>query len=477
MEAFERMSVPRLMAAAVALATAAAPRAARAHVSESGFVLLLPTEVYTAAGAATVALTVVALALTPSRVSAALSTPLRLGDAAPRCDSGATALEIGLSLLSFVAMVALIVIGLTGARDPLSNPLPLSVWTIFWVGLLSLQGALGDLWRGLNPWTGLYALLAGRDATPPLRLPAWLGAWPGVLGLMIVAGFAFAHPAPDDPARLAVFVASYWVATFGLILLFGPEAWLTRGECLSMLARLFAGLAPARLRGGRLEIGTPGWRLAQAPPSISAGVFALVALGVGSFDGLNETFWWLALIGVNPLEFPGRSAIVGETLLGLVLVNLALIAVFAATVLAGLLIIGDGAKGFSTAFARLAPTVAPIALAYHIAHYLVTAMINGQYALAAASDPLGVGADYLGLGVYYVTNGFLNSLDTVEAIFQTQAGAVVIGHVASILLAHSVAVRLFGEGRRAALSQIPLATFMVGYTFIGLWLLAAPKGA
>ena len=41
-------------------------------------------------------------------------------------------------------------------------------------------------------------------------------------------------------------------------------------------------------------------------------IFILALLGTGSFDGFNETFVWLDLIGVNPLAFPGRSAVVGS---------------------------------------------------------------------------------------------------------------------------------------------------------------------
>ena len=53
----------------------------------------------------------------------------------------------------------------------------------------------------------------------------------------------------------------------------------------------------------------------------------LILLGTGSFDGLNETFWWLDQLGLNPLEFPGRSAVDGtQTVLGLIAANIALIA-------------------------------------------------------------------------------------------------------------------------------------------------------
>ena len=42
---------------------------AQAHATEQGFVLLLPTDAYIAAGGATVALTVLLLALLPGRVA------------------------------------------------------------------------------------------------------------------------------------------------------------------------------------------------------------------------------------------------------------------------------------------------------------------------------------------------------------------------------------------------------------------------
>ena len=104
-------------------------------------------------------------------------------------------------------------------------------------------------------------------------------------------------------------------------------------------------------------------------------------------------------------------------------------------------------------------------------------MVNGQHALAAISDPFAVGADLLGLQPFYVTTGFFNQLDSVRLIWLTQAGAVVIGHVWSVLLAHRIALDLFPDHRRAALATLPLSLFMIGYTMLGLWLLATPKGA
>jgi len=59
----------------------------------------------------------------------------------------------------------------------------------------------------------------------------------------------------------------------------------------------------------------------------------------------------------------------------------------------------------------------------------------------------------------------------------TQVTAVVVGHVLAVLLAHASAIELYKERKKAALALLPLTLFMVLYTFLGLWLLATPRGA
>jgi len=172
------------------------------------------------------------------------------------------------------------------------------------------------------------------------------------------------------------------------------------------------------------------------------------------------------LLGLNPLEFPGRSAVVTQNLIGLTLANLALIVSFTACIWLGARIIGEKLRA---AFCLFAPTILPIALGYHLAHYLSSALVGGQYVVKLVRQ-------YLGLGDFHVTTGFFNVAHTVKLIWLTQAGLVVAGHVIAILLAHALALRAYGSTKRALLSQAPLALFMVLYTFFGLWLLASPRG-
>ena len=113
-----------------------------------------------------------------------------------------------------------------------------------------------------------------------------------------------------------------------------------------------------------------------------------------------------------------------------------------------------------------------IAAGYHGAHYLVTLLTTGQYAIAALNDPLFRGDSLLGLQPFFVGFGFLADPAAMTAVWNTQFAAILGAH----LLATLLALRLAGPGLPAR-AHLPLTALMVGYTVLGLWLLAQPTGA
>lgn len=449
------------------------PARAFAHASDRGHVLLLPTDYYIFGGAVAVALTFAVLALGSLTLLERFST-LRI-----RLIALPQGLRFAGSLGSFIFLAALIVVGFAGSRDPLSNPLPLMVWTVFWVGLALLQGSLGDLWRWINPWYAPWRALAwlipgAREA----KMPQWLGYWPAFIQFFAFAWFELVYPAPDDPARLAIAVAGYFTINLGAALLFGFEGWMKRGECLSAFLRLIAQLAIIEGRDGEgrrhIALCLPGAKLIRATAlPVSGTLFLLLALSTVSFDGLMRTFFWLGQFGINPLEFPGRSAVMGISTFGIVAMFVLLSAAFVAAVWIGDLLT-NAPRGWRIAAGHLVWSIIPISLAYHFSHYLVVLVINGQYALAALSDPLMNGADLIGTAGMHVQAGLLMGAEAAWLVWNLQSAAIIGGHVLAVLVAHVIAARLYGNARDAALSQLPLAALMVGYTVFGLWLLASP---
>lgn len=450
---------------------------AQAHASEQALVLLLPTNLYIFAGCAAVVASILGVAfLSEARLLAAFK-PLSLFSI--KLPDYVTH---GISMASMTFLFSISTIGAFGTHDPLNNLFSLTIWAIWWVGLVLAHGVLGNLWQALNPWTGLYHILIGYQSAPPLlKLPKACGYWIAVLLFLAFGAFEIADPAPEDPARLTKFVLGYWLFTFVGMVLFGGKVWLSRCEPFTILFRLIAAISPVRWLP-RLRIGLPGWSLfSLSMPPVSLAVFCLTLLGVGSFDGLKESFWWLAKIGVNPLMFPGKSAIFWQSVTGLLAVNAALVVVFAAvtyigTRAANTTLAPDDRVPFTTAFCWFSLSIIPIALGYHFAHFFIYFLVNGQYALLALSDPLTSGANYLGLTKTQVTTGFLKTKDSVQVVFFIQAAAVVVSHVVSVLIAHGIAARLYQSKRQTLISQIPLAIFMILYTIFGLWLLATPRG-
>ena len=481
------------------LALAAAPLAF-GHAGERGFILLLPTGLFQAAGTMAVAASFLVVIWVHGATLRRVVEPARWRlFPVPRRVPGSNA-------AASAALVALVVAGLTGSRDPLANPLPLSVWTLLWVGLTFVHAVFGNVWPHVNPWTAFARLtrrVLGRRTDDDSGLLPWpdaLGGWPAVALLLVFAWFELVFPAPRDPAILAYAVAGYSCLTVAGMVLFGGATWARHVDIFSRFFRIVSWIAPLRTvpdeEGDRalavtrrargtygaaspgdraLAVTLPGARLLGIGSLSAAGVvFVVVALATVSFDGLSRTFWWLHLLGENPLEHPGRTALVGRNTLGLIGAAAALLAAYAVSAAAGAW--WSGAKA-APALRRFVVSIVPIAFGYHFAHYLPSFLVDAQYALKALSDPLGLDWNLLGMRDFRVTASFLTHHASVEAIWYAQVGVIVAAHVAAVVALHGLAGES-REGRLAPiLSEIPLTVLMIGYTVFGLWLLSTPVAA
>ena len=451
------------------------PASALAHASDRGHVLLLPTGHYLVGGALAVAASfIVLLFIRPEWLERLAMLRLNVGRLGG-------AFRVPASLLSFAALCALATAGHIGSRDPLSNPLPLTVWTLLWVGLTLVQGMFGNLWRWIDPWYGPWRVvlaLLGRSPAdpPPLALPRRLGMWPAVMLLGGFAWFELIYPAPDDPGRLAAAVGIYWFLTFAATLAFGHDAWSRRGEFLSvffgMVSRL--GIVEWSPDDRRVRLCLPGAKLSAVPALPASGVFfLLVALASVSFDGLSKTFFYFSFNGLNPLEYPGRTALMEINAIGFMASCAILSAAFVLSIFIGEKL-ARGWHGFWKAAGTLVWSLVPIAVAYHFSHYLTALLVNGQYALVALSDPFALGWDLFGASHMAVSAGIAAGSDAAWTIWNAQAAAIVGGHIMGVLAAHLLAFRLHDSVQAAALSQFPLIVLMIAYTVFGLWLLSTP---
>jgi hypothetical protein len=182
-------------------------------------------------------------------------------------------------------------------------------------------------------------------------------------------------------------------------------------------------------------------------------------LGSTAYDGASNAPRWFTFVQSSPVP-----AVLTKTL-GLLAVVLLVATVFAAaTRLAGR-VGGVPARAMPGQFAH---SLVPVALGYVLAHYWSLLVLEGQNAFILLSDPLGTGANWLGLTHRAPDAALL----TPHLVASVQVLAIVGGHVLGVVLAHDRAVRLFPR-RHALVGQLPLLALMVVYTCGGLFLLFA----
>ncbi len=113
-------------------------------------------------------------------------------------------------------------------------------------------------------------------------------------------------------------------------------------------------------------------------------------------------------------------------------------------------------------------SLVPVAFVYVVAHYFTLLAIQGQFGIPLASDPFGRGWDLFGTRDYQPDI----TLVSPNTVWYVQVGALVLGHIAGLVLAHDRALALSSEPREALRTQYALLGLMVLYTVGGLWLLS-----
>ena len=199
-----------------------------------------------------------------------------------------------------------------------------------------------------------------------------------------------------------------------------------------------------------------------------------------TFDGILETPLWSAIltwISENQALRPALLALQGADfdLIGVIKTGALLILplVFIAVFLAASRAIawaGGGTVAGREVTGWFVLSLVPIAIAYHLSHYLSYLMIAGQGIIPLVSDPFGWGWDLFGTAGYAVDIGVVNA----KMIWYVAVTAIVAGHVLAVWVAHVMAMRVFQNRSRALKSQIPMLVLMVGYTMLSLWILSQP---
>ena len=395
-------------------------------------------------------------------------------------------LALPFKLITLVLFLVTIYAGFFGNQDPYRNIAPTLVWTIGWVGLAYVSALIGDVWAVINPWRTLfdaadrlYRQSTGRSFSLNWPYPPALGAWPAVVLLLAFSWTELVYPNPAVPLHIAGFALAYSALTWMGMFMFGRDAWLRHGEAFSVVFGTFARLAPTEVIiadpvSGRdatwtLRSFAAGLAGEVASPSMTA--FVLLLLSTVLYDGLLGTPEWTAFERVltAPLAGFGEPGAIAVRTVCLVVFWLLFLGTYRA-VSALMSRATSGIRSPQQVARSFAFTLIPIAIGYHIAHYFLFLLIQGQYIVPLVSDPFGYGWNLFG------TAGYRPDISVVGARFAwyLAVGAVLLGHIVAVYLAHVRAMQVFGERTAVLRSQVPLTALMVVYTFVSLSILAEP---
>jgi hypothetical protein len=374
--------------------------------------------------------------------------------------------------------------GLHGTEAPDRNFALTFLFVTCWLGFPLFSVLLGNVFKPFNPWRAIgrsagsaFGALT-RQRAQHLAYPEALGRWPAAVGLLafvwleVVYGASGGVAVGLSPHAAGVAALVYSVYTLAMMALFGVEEWCERGEVFSVYFGMLSQLAPFGVKEGRLGRRRPFSAAGSWATVPGSAAVVIASIASTSFDGAQEG----ALKGAIVSTF-NRLVDIGFGLAAALRISdtIFMLVCFAGVGLVYLL----GVRGMRTvrgapSFAKLrsgfAHTLIPIAFAYLVAHYFSLFVFQEQAQFTyLLSDPLGTATTNLfGTASAGIDFQVLSS----NAIWYVQVGALVLGHVLGLTLAHDRALAYWSDYRQATRSQYWMLAVMVAFTCFGLYLLS-----
>jgi hypothetical protein len=377
--------------------------------------------------------------------------------------------------VTLALLVLAIVAALFGSTELNDNIAPYLVFVVWFIGLVPLSVMFGNVWRHVNPWASIARLLGFKSRG---SYPARWGVWPAVGLFLVFTWLELVYPTAAHIRLMGWLVVAYSVLTLAGMWRYGVEDWLDHGEAFSVYTGVLSRLSvvDTRKREGLQQLGfrAPLIGVTRMRPTPGMVAFIGVLIGTVSFDGLSRSGWWQSNSAEAVLRLASGGLGTELARYAVTTAGFAALIVFAVAAFEFASWVADRIGGLSAEMSagRVAQafmhSLVPIALAYNVAHYFSFFVFQAQEAIRLASDPLGRGWDLFGTADREINYDLLSA----NTIWLVQVGAIVVGHVVGLVLAHDRALELTDHSRRAVRSQWAMLALMIVYTVGGLWFLS-----
>ena len=310
----------------------------------------------------------------------------------------------------------LIAPGIIGNESSKTSVTPLILWVFLWIGVPTLGLLFGDVYAKFNP-LNLIRISSNKPRSVYVSCFLFLG----------LTWFELVWREPGNPLNIASVFIILFVGV-NLIRYFYKKS-IIEVDPLLLLHYLYSKL--------KLFNSKPYFRslinnIGNLAKLNGIEYFILLMIGTVTYDGLRETTFWYNQFGeqINNIWF--------STIMFLSM-NLGTITFYRFACYFAIKVGGSELK-LNEVSKLFGHTMLPIAFAYHITHYLTLLLFETQTFIYRLNDPLGTG-----LNLFNVQEPEINYFIEPIIIWGIQVAVTLLGHMLSVVLAHDLAVRLFGH--------------------------------
>ena len=319
-------------------------------------------------------------------------------------------------LFGIIILFLLVAPGIFGNESSKTSVAPLILWVFLWIGVPVLGLLFGDIYSKFNP-LNLFSLKSDKPESVYFACILFIG----------LTWFELVWKEPGNPLNIAIVLITLFVCV-NLLRYFLKKS-LIEVDPLLLLHYLYSKL--------KLFNSKPYFRslldnIGNLAKLKGIEYFVLLMIGTVTYDGLRETTFWYN-------QFGSRTDDMGFSTMMFLIMNLGTILFYRFACFFAIKVGGSDLElnHVSNLFGH---TMLPIAFAYHVTHYLTLLLFESQTFFYRFNDPIGIGMNILNVEEPTI-NYFIEPL----VIWGIQVAVTLLGHMLSVVLAHDLAVKLFGH--------------------------------
>ena len=319
-------------------------------------------------------------------------------------------------LFGIIILFLLVAPGIFGNESSKTSVAPLILWVFLWIGVPVLGLLFGDIYSKFNP-LNLFSLKSNKPESVYFACILFIG----------LTWFELVWKEPGNPLNIAIVLITLFVCV-NLLRYFLKKS-LIEVDPLLLLHYLYSKL---KLFNSRPYFRSLLDNIGNLAKLKGIEYFVLLMIGTVTYDGLRETTFWYN-------QFGSRTDDMGFSTMMFLIMNLGTILFYRFACFFAIKVGGSDLKlnHVSNLFGH---TMLPIAFAYHVTHYLTLLLFESQTFFYRFNDPIGIGMNILNVEEPTI-NYFIEPL----VIWGIQVAVTLLGHMLSVVLAHDLAVKLFGH--------------------------------